>query len=93
MLAINATSNVNITTRITTTNFMCKKREGDEGGEQHVRSNVVTKLVGLYLDIFWLPVVHLYMYIQNYMYALLFPLLLLFLLVVIGVLFFDCQCN
>ena len=52
MLAINVTSNVNITTRITTTNFMCKKKEGDEGGEQHVRSNVVTKLVGLYLDIY-----------------------------------------
>ena len=49
MLAINATSNVNITTRITTTNFMCKRKEGDKGGEQHVRSNVVIKLVGLYL--------------------------------------------
>ena len=46
MLAINATSNVNITTRITTTNFMCKKKEG---GEQHVRSNVAINLVGLYL--------------------------------------------
>ena len=48
MPAINVTSNVNITTRITTTNFMCKKK-GDKGGEQHVRSNVAINLVGLYL--------------------------------------------